>query len=62
MEIIKQGEKRKVTDDKKRFECTSCGCEWIATPNEYTMIRTPMKPNCFCWCPNCNNQTWEQEG
>lgn len=59
MEIIKQGEKRKITDDKKRFDCTSCGCAWIASPNEYIMTRTPIKPNCFCWCPNCNNQTWE---
>lgn len=43
------------------MSCTCCDCRWIADPSEYVTIRTPMKPNTYSWCPNCGNQTWEQE-
>lgn len=62
MKIIEQGKKIETKASKKTFKCTCCNCKWIAESNEYVMIRTPMKPNVYCWCPNCGNQTWEQEG
>ena len=61
MKIIEQGRKIETKASEKTFKCTCCNCKWTAEPNEYVMIRTPMKPNAYCWCPNCGNQTWEQE-
>ena len=62
MKIIEQGRKIETKASEKIFKCTCCNCKWTAESNEYVMIRTPMKPNAYCWCPNCGNQTWEQEG
>ena len=61
MEIIKQCKKIEAKTGEKTFKCSCCNCEWTAKPNEYVTIHTPMKPNTYCYCPNCNNQTWEQE-
>lgn len=53
--------KRRIEPSEKTFRCSCCNCTWTAESNGYTMIRTPMKPNAYSWCPNCGNQTWEQE-
>ncbi|WP_295094680.1 hypothetical protein [Ruminococcus sp.] len=60
--IIKYGKRLLTTDKREKFFiCTCCDCRWIAVPSEYVTIRTPMKPNTYCWCPNCGNQTWEHD-
>lgn len=61
MKIIEQGKKIETKASEKTFKCTCCNCKWTAEPNEYIMIRTPMKPNTYSWCPHCGTQTWEQE-
>ena len=58
-EPIEQGKKIETKSSEKTFKCACCNCKWTA--ESYVMIRTPMKPNAYCWCPNCGNQTWEQE-
>lgn len=59
MEILKYGKKALVNNsDKKAFKCNVCGCLWVAEPEEYFMIRTPINPNTYSLCPYCGTKTW----
>lgn len=56
MKIIKKGRIRNLTDDRK-FECLSCGCEFIAQKGEYkySLFGKYMGSQVYvAKCPNCN--------
>lgn len=58
MEIIKQGDLSRLKKIK-HFKCTACGCEFLASENEYLYeIFGLNKDFCVCNCPCCNRTVY----
>ena len=61
MKIIKQGDLSKIRKPK-HFNCSNCGCEFIAECNEYKY--GGMQYNTTYWvcnCPTCNRQVYTED-
>lgn len=55
MEIIKQGDKElalQKREDRRKFICSDCLCEFIATNKEYKW-GDQFDPGPYCTCPCC---------
>lgn len=61
MEIIKQGDPERIKKTKQ-FNCTACGCIFLANKDEYTFSGTQYNISYWkCKCPACGTIAYSDE-
>lgn len=61
MEIIKQGDLSRLKNTK-RFQCTYCGCQFLADSNEYESCGMWRNLQTYgCKCPCCDSRVYLEE-
>lgn len=59
MKIIVQG---KEPDLSKKFECSYCGCVFVAEKGEYSLVQTDYNSSDYeCDCPCCGTNCYNIE-